>query len=327
MSCPPQLLDVLNNAVSFEPLVVASLLKYLSWLFLLIIVLGTFTYFLFKEVTLPLQEMQYRALKFSRGIFSGRMPDYRIQELNRFAKTMNKLGIKLEGLELMRKDFVANVSHELKTPITSIKGYVETILEGGAEDPEEAKRFLSVVKQQADRMNAIIEDLILISKLENETNAISSIKEERLLFDLLACVKSQLQFMAKQKNINLLIECPGDLLISCNPMLLEQALSNILDNAIKYCQEGSRVEVSVTSGAELIEVSVKDNGPGISSNHLPRIFERFYRVDKARSRFNGGSGLGLSITKHIIYAHGGGIFVKSESGFGTEFTIELAKAA
>lgn len=230
---------------------------------------------------------------------------------------------RLKRLERVRRDFVANVSHELKTPITSIKGFVETLLDSPMEDLDEVKRFLDIIGRQTDRLNAIIEDLLSLSRIEQEADKaevaleMSSIKEV-LVASLQAC-----QPHAEARNIAVLLNCDKQLQGRVNAALLEQAVTNLIDNAIKYSQDGTQVRVSGFREETSIKIEVKDQGIGIAKEHLPRIFERFYRADKGRSRKLGGTGLGLAISKHIALAHGGRITAESILREGSTFTIVL----
>jgi len=226
-------------------------------------------------------------------------------------------------LESVRRDFVANVSHELKTPITSIKGFVETLLDGALKDPKEAENFLQIVARQADRLNAIIEDLLTLSKIEQGEEQESIVLEEAALREVVKSAVQACELKASSKEIR--IELSGDeqLRAPINAPLLEQAVINLIDNAIKYSEPGSRVQVETCRRGNEIAICIKDSGCGISQEHLPRIFERFYRVDKARSRKLGGTGLGLAIVKHIAQAHKGRIGVESTPGKGSSFTIYI----
>ena len=229
-------------------------------------------------------------------------------------------------LELIRRDFVANVSHELKTPVTSIKGFVETLLDGAKEDPVDSDRFLRIIAKQADRLHAIIEDLLALSKIEqsedSEDLAVEAVPLKSLLDNaLVAC-----QTAAQDRQIDVQLECEAGLKARVNALLLEQAVVNLLDNAIKYSEPDSTVKVTAAHTDGEIQIAVADHGPGIAEEHLSRIFERFYRVDRARSRKLGGTGLGLAIVKHIVQAHRGRVTVKSTVGAGTTFTIHLPKA-
>lgn len=231
---------------------------------------------------------------------------------------------RLRQLEDIRKDFVANVSHELKTPITSIKGFVET-LEGLPElAAGDSRRFLEIIARHADRMNSIIDDLLMLSRLEHGHTSQEMQFEEVAPADMLESVVQQCMATAEKKKISLVVQEETNLIINCNPGLLEQAIVNLVANAIKYSDTGKSVELRAwdNSGQE-IRISVRDHGSGIEGRHLPRIFERFYRVDKARSRSLGGTGLGLSITKHIMMLHGGYIEVESELGTGSLFTLVI----
>jgi len=236
----------------------------------------------------------------------------------------------MQRLESVRRDFVANVSHELKTPIASIKGFVETLLDGAAEDPADARRFLEIVARQADRLAAIIEDLLALSRIEQSEGQGTLPLEPAAISAVVAAVVTECGPRAAEKSIRLVTSCPEDLVVEINAPLLEQALINLTDNAIKY-SDGDRTAwidaaaVRRDGRAELV-LTVRDEGRGISEEHLPRLFERFYRVDSARSRALGGTGLGLSIVKHIAQAHGGSVGVESEPGVGTTFTMRLPLA-
>ncbi len=229
----------------------------------------------------------------------------------------------LRRLENVRKDFVANVSHELKTPITSIKGFIETLIDGAIDSPEDARRFLEIISRQADRLNAIIEDLLSLSRIEREAERGEiSLAVDRITPVIQAAVNT-CDLKAKEKNITIEFQSVGDPMAKINSALLEQALVNLIDNAIKYSDPGKSVRVNCTTEAKTLRISVIDNGCGIEKSHIPRLFERFYRVDKSRSRKGGGTGLGLAIVKHIVLAHDGRIEVESRPGEGSNFTIEL----
>jgi two-component system phosphate regulon sensor histidine kinase PhoR len=229
---------------------------------------------------------------------------------------------RLRRLENLRRDFVANVSHELKTPITSIKGFVETLLDGAMNNPAEAERFLKIVAKHADRLNCIIEDLLMLSRLEQGGKEGMEMQQAGLGGILNSAVEVCAQ-RAAAKNITVSVECPENLTAAINPPLIEQALINLIGNAVKYSADGKTVVVSARVEKDGIVLTVKDQGYGIEEKHLERLFERFYRVDKGRSRHEGGTGLGLSIVKHIAQAHGGTISVQSRYGEGSTFSIFL----
>lgn len=230
---------------------------------------------------------------------------------------------RLRRLESLRRDFVANVSHELKTPITSIKGFVETLLDGALANPKDAERFLRIIAKQADRLNAIIEDLLSLSKIEQEAEAAEIVLEEGRIKDVLDAAMHDCNSRSAERNIAVRLECDPHLTARINPRLLEQAVANLLDNAIKYSEPGQEVKIVAAGNPSEANISVSDQGCGIAAEHLPRVFERFYRVDKARSRKAGGTGLGLAIVKHIVHAHGGKITVESTPGHGSTFSIHL----
>jgi two-component system phosphate regulon sensor histidine kinase PhoR len=234
---------------------------------------------------------------------------------------------RLQRLEGVRRDFVANVSHELKTPITSIKGFVETLRDGAVRRPAEAEKFLEIVAKQADRMNSIIEDLLLLSRVEQDAREAKVTLERVPVKGVILEAVQVCEPKAHAKDITITVDCPEGLAARLNAALLEQAIINLIDNAIKYSEPGRPVALEAAADDGEVRISVRDKGAGIEPEHLPRIFERFYRVDKARSRKLGGTGLGLAIVKHIVQAHGGSVAVESAPGAGTTFTIRLPKSA
>ncbi len=232
---------------------------------------------------------------------------------------------RLKQLENTRKEFVANVSHELRTPLSMIKGYVETLINGAKDDPAVATRFLQTIAKHADRLTYLIEDLLTISRLESGQIVLSLQRVE--LRPLVDDVLNDLRSRAGDKRFTLENQVPVEMFVRADADRLQQVLFNLVDNAIKYGRAEGRVEVLARSTEDrMVEVSVKDNGPGIPSDSIERIFERFYRVDKARSREQGGTGLGLSIVKHIIQSHGGEVWAQSEVGQGTTFFFTLPVA-
>jgi two-component system phosphate regulon sensor histidine kinase PhoR len=232
---------------------------------------------------------------------------------------------RLKRLEAVRRDFVANVSHELKTPVTSIKGFAETLEDGALDDPETARRFVGIIVGQADRLNSIIGDLLSLSTLEQREGESRLTLEETDICDVLRVAVEVCEPKAQAKRIPISVACTTCVLTAVNPPLLEQAVVNLVDNAVKYSPEGSAVQVDLTEAQDEIVISVTDHGPGVPREHLPRLFERFYRVDKARSRDLGGTGLGLAIVKHIAQAHGGSVSVDSVVGLGSTFRIHLPR--
>ena len=238
----------------------------------------------------------------------------------------------MQRLETVRRDFVANVSHELKTPVASIKGFVETLLDGAADDPEDSRRFLDIIAKQADRLAAIIEDLLALSRIEQSEGAGNLPVEPARIAAVFAATVGDCGPRAADRSVTLSTLCPETLLAEVNAPLLEQALINLVDNAIKHSDPGGTIwlsaeaEAAAGEGRGTLVIAVRDEGCGIEAEHLPRLFERFYRVDRARSRRLGGTGLGLSIVKHIVQAHGGAIAVESEPAVGTTFTIRIPLA-
>lgn len=234
---------------------------------------------------------------------------------------------RLRHLEEVRRDFVANVSHELRTPITSIKGFLETLADGALDDKENALRFLQIVLRQVNRLDAIIGDLLALSRIERGAEGQTIETTVEPIRPVLTAAMEMCEKKAHEKKVAIDLNCPENLVGEINAALLEQAVVNLLDNAIKYSNAGSNIEISAEAEAESIVIRVKDHGCGIESRHLPRLFERFYRVDKARSRELGGTGLGLAIVRHIALAHRGTVSVESAVGVGSVFCIRLPRTA
>jgi two-component system phosphate regulon sensor histidine kinase PhoR len=233
---------------------------------------------------------------------------------------------KLKRLERVRKDFVANVSHELRTPLTSIKGYIEALLDGAKEDPRKCEDFLGIIQKHTDQLNALLSDLLQLSTIESgqyqwRRGAVS-------VSDLIGKAVHLLRPLAEKKGQAIStrpVEGVGS--VTGDADKLTEVLINLIDNAIKYTPEGGRITVEARQTESAVEIAVGDTGLGIPFKEIPRIFERFYRVDRARSREVGGTGLGLSIVKHIVEAHGGKVSVESRVGKGSRFVVTLPNSS
>jgi two-component system phosphate regulon sensor histidine kinase PhoR len=274
----------------------------------------TITTHSFKEQEITLHGMQVKTLQ-AHGTPLRNSEGKRIGALLVF----NDL-TEIQRLQNYRKDFVANVSHELKTPLTSIKGYVETLLSGALEDPKNSRQFLEIMQRHTDRLNSLVEDLLELARLDK---AESLDVFESSVSEILHSAADVCMNKAQSKSIAIDIKNDPNLSIKVNAQLIEQALINLIDNAIKYSDEGGRIWIESKRQDTELHISVCDDGIGIPAKHLSRIFDRFYTVDKARSREMGGTGLGLAIVKNAIQSHGGQVKVESTAGEGSCFTLVL----
>ncbi len=238
---------------------------------------------------------------------------------------------RLQQLENVRRDFVANVSHEIKTPVAAIKASAETILDSVSEDDQEnqdAVRFLQIIVRQSDRLNALMDDLLALARLEQETQQRAVAVKPGRLMEVVQGSVDACRLLARDRGVTVVVEGDATLEAPVNAGLLDRAVINLVDNAIKYgrsTQGDPVVRVRVSGHGPEAIIAVTDDGPGIDAEHLPRIFERFYRPDKARSRAVGGTGLGLAIVKHVSQAHGGRVTVQSTPGQGSTFSIHLPR--
>ena len=300
---------------------------------------GAVLFFVFEEVIVAFRSRQTKILsmivdalqRISAGDLSVQLPETGAVEIRQISKLTNQIVgnlkddiAKLEKLERVRSEFLANVSHELRTPIFSIQGFIETLIDGAMDDPGVNKEFLQKAYEHSERLNTLLNDLIEISRIESG--------EMRMSFryfnisEFLKNVTEEMRPKAEKKSLHILVGADvPEMLVLGDRERLRQVLSNLIDNSIKYTQEGGRIEVGFSEIQNFVRVYVRDNGTGIGKEHLGRIFERFYRVDKDRSRSVGGTGLGLAIVKHIIEAHNSKIEVKSELGQGSEFSFLLKK--
>lgn len=287
-----------------------------------------------RSLTHPLLEIAGVARQLAQGTFGQRIQTASRDEVGQLAATLNQMADRvdqdfaaLRRLESIRKDFVANVSHELRTPLTSIKGYVEALLDGAKDNPEEAARFLHIILKQSDRLNLILEDLLQLSQIESGR---VQFKQEPVSLRVIAeRTLASLKPQVERKGHTVTMVLPADLPPATGDEgRLVQVMINLLDNAIKYTPDRGTIRIDGRRVDEgWIEVSVTDTGLGIPETDRPRVFERFYRVDKARSRELGGTGLGLSIVKHIIEGHGGQVWVEGNPPAGSRFVFRLPVAA
>lgn len=259
----------------------------------------------------------------SLGIRASRLPD------SSGAVAVLHDTTRVRHLESMRRDFVANVSHELRTPITAIQGFVETLDDGAIDDPHMARRFLATIQRNSERLGRIVEDLLLLSKLDNHTQGGKDLpgRERTRVAPLVQAAVQALEKTAEGRQTRIEVESDTDAVFEVVPGFVQTAIANVIDNAIKYSPVGTTVCVRVRSGTEGVRIDIADQGPGIPPEHRARIFERFYRVDKGRSRELGGTGLGLAIVKHVMNVHGGRVELQSEEGRGSVFSLVFPAVA
>ena len=245
------------------------------------------------------------------------------QDVMEWAEDQIKEITLLRETDSFRKDFIGNLAHELKTPLFNIQGFILTLLEVGLEDPEINRKFLSKAEKNIDRMTGLLEDLDSISKIESGVMTIDP--EPVNIVELSNDIVDNLERKAKDANVNLKVRSSEDFIVLCDPQKIEQVLSNLLVNSLNYGKDGGKTRVRFYDMGENLLIEVADDGIGIKEEDLLRIYERFYRVDKSRSRHAGGSGLGLAIVKHIVEAHGGNLHVRSTFEEGTTFSFTLKK--
>jgi len=246
-------------------------------------------------------------------------------KLSEWSETQSALVEEMKGREQFRREYIGNVSHELKTPIFNIQGYIYTLLDGALKDEKVAKKFLKRAAKSVERMTQLVKDMDVLTKVESGEYDLQTrpTNVRNLIDDALEEIENLAE--KRKSKINVHFGINENTQVQCDPARMEQVLDNLLVNAIKYSPEGSAVDFFISGSREKVEFRIKDKGFGISEEDLPHIFERFYRVDKARSRDAGGTGLGLSIVKHIIERHGETIKVTSSEGVGTEFTFTLKR--
>ena len=269
----------------------------------------------------PLSGMIRAIQKMARGDFSARAPEKGSGEIRRLAETFNSMSEKIETLDVTRNQFVANASHELKTPLASMKVLLESLIYQPDMDKGLRTEFLQDINREIDRLSAIVSDLLTLVRMD--AGSVKLTREKLTLQDLIEENRHRLDPMARKRRQELVIDIKDPCEMNADKGKMNQVIYNLMENAIKYTQEGGRIVVTLDRTTRDAVLSVKDNGPGIPQDAIPHIFDRFYRVDKARSRETGGTGLGLSIVRQMVLLHGGTIRAESQEGQGSDFIVEL----
>lgn len=275
---------------------------------------------LVRRLTSPLQALKDAADQLSKGDYSTRVPAVTNDEIGQLAHAFNHMAESIQQEDERKRDFIANVSHELRTPISYIKGYCEALLTGIVKDKEEKRKYLSLVHRESERMANIVSDLLVLSKLEAK-----QLELEKVPLPLAQLVEDALEkyhLPMKEKGLELIIDMDPEIIVNGDATKIEEVIQNIMDNAINYTNKGS-ITVKLGKHKDGCSLLFKDTGIGIPKEDLGRITERFFRVNKARSRSDGGTGLGLAITKNIVQLHGGKLLIRSELGKGTEVEVIL----
>lgn len=271
------------------------------------------------EVAHPIVRMSSMARKVAEGDFRQQVPVASRDEIGELAESLNAMARRLDDMTSARRAFVANVSHELRTPVASIRALVDALLAGAKDDPGEAEEFLRLLGCESERLANLVHDLLDITALESHT--VRRRLERVSVQDAVNSVVAAVAHEAEARKLSLMVHVPDGLEVTADRHQFERAVANLLDNAVKYTPPNGRVVVEVARSNGKVVVSVEDTGIGIPQEEIPRIFERFYRVDKARSRAMGGTGLGLAIVKEIVEGHGGSVHVESQLGKGSKFAV------
>ncbi|MDY5730205.1 MAG: HAMP domain-containing sensor histidine kinase [Eubacteriales bacterium] len=306
--------DVMNNLNHLQN----TILKFfgLAALFSLV-----FAFFLSGVITKPVASLTQGIQKMGRGDFSVRVPEVGSSEIKNLSVTFNHMSEKLENLEKSRNQFISNASHELKTPLATMKILLETILYQDDMDPSISKEFLDDINKEIDRLNSVIKDLLTLVSLDNKTVQLQ--KTQFNLSDLVNDIGKKMKMIADKKGKVLLFNIEENVDFYGDEAKLHHVVYNLVDNAVKYTGDDGVIELNLFKNGKMVILSVRDNGHGIPEEDTKHIFDRFYRVDKARSRETGGTGLGLSIVHQMVMLHGGKIYVESKEGEGSEFVVEL----
>ena len=278
-------------------------------------------FFITRQMTRPLTAMAGAASSMARGDFSARASEKGSGEIRRLAETFNSMSEKIETLDITRNQFVANASHELKTPLAAMKVLIESLVYQPDMDKGLRTEFLQDINREIDRLSAIVSDLLTLVRMD--AGSVKLAREKLTLQDLVEENRHRLDPMARKRRQELVINIKDPCEMSADKGKMNQVIYNLMENAIKYTQEGGRIVVTLDRTTRNAVLSVKDNGPGIPQDAIPHIFDRFFRVDKARSRETGGTGLGLSIVRQMVLLHGGTIRVESQEGHGSDFIVEL----
>ncbi|MGG0717141.1 ATP-binding protein [Robertmurraya massiliosenegalensis] len=274
--------------------------------------------FLTKGITKPLIIMKEVTNEISKGNFNVSLPKTSDDELGELAKSIDRLATELNYLKQQRSEFLASISHELRTPLTYIKGYTDIVNKRELSD-EDKRKYLNIISDETKRLSILIKELFELAKIDQNSFVIN--KENIELTQFLKKMKQKLSPAFLEKHINFELECESNLFLMADPLKLEQILLNLLDNAKKYSSEGSKVLLKSWKYKNSIHITIEDNGRGIPEKDIPFIFNRFYRVDKARTRSTGGTGLGLAIAQELVHAHDGTIIVTSKENIGSNFEL------
>ena len=272
-------------------------------------------------ITKPISALTKGIQTMARGDFSTRVKVRGSGEMRRLARTFNSMSEKIESLDQARNQFVSNASHELKTPLATMKILIESLIYQPEMETGLRTEFLSDINREIDRLSSIVTDLLTLVRMDVKDVKLS--RENMSLAELVKDTEHLLKPMAEKRHQTLVLSLQDECDMYADRTKLQQVVYNLMENAFKYTQDGGKVTVTLQKSGRDAVLKVKDNGPGIAAEHLPHIFDRFYRVDKARSREAGGTGLGLAIVHQLVMLHGGEIHVESEVGKGTTFTVEL----